>query len=251
MKVLIAGDSYADWHNEYPTCWATKLKEVSGYDIKNIGISGSSLAYTYKALSLENLDSYDKVIILITNYGRLYVPSINDPKFKNANVIRNHGTQISGYSSVKRYMEKNPQDNRPHLEAVKLYYEMIYDEDAAKVLQTALIKKIQQMIPQNKLILIKCFDHNYSSADSNAEIFDSNLIMYTASVLEHEHICKNVYRDYSEVGAQHFNHLLEANNWQIASYMYSLLQGSKEPFNYDLIVKMNELEFNQCFRKFD
>jgi len=249
MKVLIAGDSYADWLNENPTCWATKLKEVSRYDIKNIGISGSSLAYTYKALKLENLDSYDKVIILVTQYNRIYVSSINDPAHKK--ISRDMGTQIVSYGHLCRYIKQNPQDKRPHLEAVKLYYEMIYDEDAAKVLQTALIKKIQQMIPQNKLILIKCFDHNYSSADSNAEIFDSNLIMWKCSLLEHEPIRKNPFNDYIEVPGLHSNHLLEANNWQIASYMYSLLQGSKEPFNYDLIVKMNELEFNQYFRKPD
>jgi hypothetical protein len=103
MKIAIFGDSFAINGIKNPTAsWVDLLSGV--HDVTNFAQNGSSLYYSADQF-LKNHHNFDKIIFMVTDTGRLYLPNHNvDRLIRHIPGLSNAEAQIS---DLKKY---NPKD---------------------------------------------------------------------------------------------------------------------------------------------
>lgn len=133
MRVAIVGDSFAEhYKNTFFESVCTD-NNLSVLDCK--GFPGQSQYKIYRHfLSVLNSNP-DVVMVVHTEYSRLYHPiqSIN-PNIENLSLNRNSNSEI--------------------INAAKLYYQWLYDDEHAKFQYVMIIKEIQNICRDRKIKLI-------------------------------------------------------------------------------------------------
>jgi len=243
MKILIAGDSFAqcdDMNSQFENTksWCVKLRDITGYSFTNIAAGGSSLLYTYKQLKyMNNLNEYDKIIVMITTPGRISF-NIDNTKFSK---------HFVNYSWVLHEISKSKTEVDPVANAAKLYYEYIYDEELDLIAHYEYVDQIRNRIAKDKLLLIKTTEESYHSN------FDNNIIMNKIGGFELKNFFHLLIGDnrnqFVENYINHANHMTDANNTLFAMHIKNLLEGSKEPFDYDKVITMDQSEFDKSFTR--
>ena len=138
MKVLVAGDSYADpWRSdaffkEYS--WPSILEEKYKWSVTNVAKGASGLAYTYLELKKSNLESYDKVIVVVTSAGRV-LHNYGRPHFCNLNSAE------SFLKSIDTRQCSFLEGDREIALAMISYYKHIFNYELDVIYYEAIFKK--------------------------------------------------------------------------------------------------------------
>jgi hypothetical protein len=223
MKVLIAGDNYAE------LVWKDNLKEYSWpfilegkykWTVDNVAKGGSGLAYTYLELKKSNLASYDKVVVVVTGSGRI-LHNYGAPHFYNLNSAEAFLKSLDTEKSLFPNLEKNIQKEAAL--AIINYYKHIYNPELDAIYYEAIFKKIIELVPPDKLILINgcCNDNIIKNWNWH---FPVKLMDITAYEIEDLNITlpdsQSVWRE----TALHINHLSVENKHILAEEIKNLCE---------------------------
>lgn len=218
MKILIAGDSYADSWQSKPCLkefsWTSILQKKYKWTITNVGAGGSSLAYTYLKLKKSNLQSYDKVIVVITSAGRVLH---NDglPHFCNLNTAESLLKSID--AGQVSFLERD----RKIALAIIGYYNHIYNHELDHIYYEALFKKIIELVPVDKLILINGCGNDKLSSNWHLPV---KLVDITAYEIEDLGITlSDSQRLWGETNL-HANHLSRENKYILVEEIKNLCE---------------------------
>jgi hypothetical protein len=157
MKIAVFGDSFAArWPQETPVNpgWVTILKN-RGFDIDNYGISASSLYYSWKKFKSCDLTDYDRVIFVVTTYGRLSILK-KDSKYL-------HVSGIDHLNRVYDYPDTDDSDRRM-LTALRNFWLYINVDEEQKDMQQLMISDILTTCPD--VLLISAFPSSRSCVPS-------------------------------------------------------------------------------------
>jgi hypothetical protein len=235
MKILIAGDSYAQCDMNYSVnSWCYTLKSICNHDITNIAWGGTSLAWTYKrileAKNSNDWHTYDKIIVVITDPGRGYT------RRQLTESIPKTEELLTYYNFVLKVLKNN--ENNPYYNeflAVKTYMEYIKDSDIEIVLHRGLIEEIKKIVPEDKLILINgCADHNTFKNHFRYDICLKDITRYEVLKVLPNGLDLSIYRE-SRIMT---NHMTPSNNLRVAIYIKNILEGMNPTFdlnNFDQI----------------
>jgi hypothetical protein len=228
MKILIAGDSYAASNGYQSNSWAEQLKTIGDYDITNIAYGGTSLPWTYKKLMSQNINDFDKVIVVVTSFGRGYT------RRSLHSEIHDNAKHMVNYESLCKKLALMSKDDPLYDEfiAVKMYFEHIYDHELQQIYHLALIDRIKAKIPDEKLILINgCNIPPFIKKKFNNNM---NMIEITQYELKNLNINLNVdfFLKYID-SKNHPNHMTPLNNLRVARYVKELIEGNIPFFNLD------------------
>jgi hypothetical protein len=153
MKILIAGDSFCtkDGHKDSKYAWTRQLENMlPGSNVTCTGQGGSSvfsaLLQVKQQLSIDN--SYDTVIVLITNQDRMYQTA--EPIIGSLRMAMIH---------KELYKKSNLNDDRifNKIEATRLYYEHLYEPEFHIFMLDACLKELQSVCVNRCLILFPAF----------------------------------------------------------------------------------------------
>ena len=144
MKIAIYGDSFAIDEENTPrkNSWVDHLS--NHYDVVNYAKQGSSLYYSYKEF-LRTHQYYDKVIFLVTNFGRLYVPNLPHP-------------HIPGLYNVEKYLKESNSRDREKFQTIKNFFLHIQNESFEKDIHGLILKECMSLRPD--CLFIPCFDQS-------------------------------------------------------------------------------------------
>jgi hypothetical protein len=242
-KILIAGDSYASdtlksiKGEDRSNKWSWPFLLSTNYDITNIAYPGTSLFWTYKQLTSQNLKNYDKVIVIVTCHGRLTLSNPKNPK--GIMSIPNYATLISRVDMLDSKNEK--------LKWAKYYYEHFYDEELELIAYKATIDKIIEMVPSDKLILLNGLVTDQISNQIN---FSCDLRIKDISLKEVSWVAngKNLFIDYYETD-MHCNHMIIENKVTFSKLIVDLIENGNTDIGLNNFVSMKPEEFNLYFRK--
>jgi hypothetical protein len=242
MKILVAGDSFAVGDESEPNCWSMKLRNILNCKVTNIGGGGTSLFWTWKQLKLQNWNNFDKIIVIVTEYGRGY--TINSLTKKTIN----YEDLTVNYSTVLRNIEKiNPKDPK-YLEflAVKLWYEHIYDTEMEIIKHRGILDKIILNIPPEKLILINgCCDK-----EGFSEYFKYDLCLNDIMNRELTNIwCDGFFSLYSPTNNIN-NHMMYSNNFKVANCIKDILEGKSLSFKLEDFDMINHNDLHLYYERF-
>lgn len=157
MRVAIFGDSWGDvrpsflsHQDEEP--WPILLSKK--YDITNFCESGSSV-YFSTTVFLENYKNFDKVIFLVTDRTRRYLPEYSTIKISGGSTrhIKFNTAEI-----VKDVMEDTKLNKEITL-AIDLYYRYIANDEKDLYYHELTLDDIQSKLSPDKLLLVEdCFE---------------------------------------------------------------------------------------------
>ena len=249
MRLLIAGDSYAQDYTKMesqqwdPVGWPEQLKLLLKCEIKNIAWNGTGLAWTYKRLKLENFDNFDKIIVIVSSHNRGYTKD----SFNQEKIMQNE--HLTNYNLVVQNIKKiiNDPYKQTMLNAVKLWYEFIRDEELEIIYHKSLIEEIKNLVHKEKLILLNgccktnLFGHLFD--------YDINLVDITykeVSTLDKK-IVDTLFDRYIET-TSHPNHMIASNNKRVALYIKDIIEGRKPVFNIDDYDVIKSNEFNLYYQ---
>lgn len=202
MKIGIFGDSFAAY-NAYllsPTfsnvedknrkAWWDYLKE--DFTVENNAVGGSSLFYTYTQFK-KFYRTYDYIIILVTDYGRVWLPQLNTVY-----------PWVPGYRQAERYLEicKDEEDKKI-LESLLDYYMYVEDSNYVMEMHRLMCKEMINMC--KNVLLIPCFNNEHQSLVPNYE----GQCLEDISKLDSDHY--NVVLH--ETGCRRHGHLNDANHY--------------------------------------
>jgi hypothetical protein len=243
MKILIAGDSYAQCNMNYSVnSWCYTLKSICNYDITNIAFGGTSLAWTYKrileAKNSNDWHTYDKVIVVITNHGRGYTRRILTlPKIEDED-------RISSYNILLGKLQNKNKNNDPYYDefiAAKGWFEHIYDNEIEIITHKGLIEEIKKIIPEDKLILINgcadpiIFKDHFKYDICLKKITENEILKVLPKGLDYL-----IYRE-SRIMV---NHMTPSNNLRVAIYIKNILDGMNPTFDLSNFDKISPYDFH-------
>lgn len=187
-KIAIFGDSYADEStgnypntspnlNEIKKPWVSYLRQMCEIPIINYAVQGSSL-YFSADLILKQHNNFDKIIFIITQVGRTYMSNIDDDNLKHISNLDHLNSKVHQYKSyikqnIKGYTKENLERSLPYLNALKYYYQYIYNFEQLKLFHEALIDKIYYTVPREKILYIPYGQHSkppYYEGDTLTDI---------------------------------------------------------------------------------
>jgi hypothetical protein len=243
MKILIAGDSYAECDMNYSVnSWCYALKSICNHDITNIARGGTSLAWTYKrileAKNSNDWHTYDKVIVVVTSHGRAYTRrSLTLPKIKNED-------QITNYDIMLKNLQNKNKNDEPYYEefvAVKGWFEYIYDNEIEIITHKGLIEEIKKIIPEDKLILINgCANPIHFKDHFKYDIFLNNITNYEILKVLPDGLDRSIYRESKIIS----NHMTPSNNLKVAIYIKNILEGMNPTFDLNNFDKISPNDFH-------
>jgi len=145
MKIGVFGDSFAILKlNPTPT-WIDILSEK--YDITNHAVTGSNLYYSINEIKKHH-DQYDKIILVVTEPGRLQVsnsiPLDRSKQFINGTLDRkySHNKELSKYEKLV-------------WEAANQYFNCLQDDNYDRYIHNLMLVEIKKIRPD--IILIPAF----------------------------------------------------------------------------------------------
>ena len=252
MKILITGDSFAapHWNSQIQTSdyinavnlssetsWARLLEKTYNWQVTNLAVSGSSLEYSYFELKKSNLASYDKVIVVVTNPGRVPYNDNNPVCLHFPNLV-----------TVEKYLSIMPNLSpveKEHVLAAKSYYEHIYNPELTLVHFEAVLKRIIKVVPANKLILI----NGCCSEPSFQHYFHYYPVML-GSITDLEipqFDFHQIKQDFVETDL-HINHLTLENKVILSKVVYDLCTTGFSDVVLSDFKKMNPDDFSLYYR---
>lgn len=241
-KLLIAGDSYASetfkfrnqpsQNKEYS--WSYLLEKK--YQITNIAHAGTCLYWTYKQLTEQNFDNFDKVIVCVTTHGRLTLKTPNE----KIGIF-----SLPNYSTVLSRLKTNPKFFLYELDWAKYYYENYYDEDIELIKYEAVLHKLINLVPKNKLILIPAFpplfiDYYFNIPFSLKDITNKEIDWHSDF--------KKMHMLYSETD-QHVNHMSMENKIIFANLIEELVEQGHTDITLDNFVPLDKENFDTYYKK--
>ena len=241
MNILIAGDSFAEVG---PYSWSNYLRINTGWQIKNIAKSGTSFPWTYKQLCKEKLDTYDAVIVVLTDPSRCYNPG----KIQITNY--NHAC----YNLDNKIYQNSFEENLN--QAVKYFYEFIFDHELAVINYLCLANKLKTMIPNLYFIIGSGYDN---MTDDIRSLSNHKFTLVDIFQYEIENLpeIKNVYQgkmfnlitQYKE-SFEHINHLTIPNKKLLAKYFQEfIITGHSNIILEDFHQMKNIREFEFYYRE--
>lgn len=157
-KLLILGDSFADvgprqWHRSL--AWTSILEQQSGYQVVNKAMGGSGLYYAVKCFdSLEK--EFDKIILVVTNPGRIHVPIVGTKKFETRQDSIDHHTQNIFYNEVwKQQLDRSNPDymqGLKTLEAIANFYKYVYRAEEYRYYHNLMLNDLKKRRPDIILV---------------------------------------------------------------------------------------------------
>lgn len=159
MKIAIYGDSFAVDSSKNPRKlgWVDHLSKK--YNITNYAKQGSSLYYSYKEF-LRTQAYYDKIIFLVTNFGRLYVPNADQP-------------HIPGLYNAKKYLRESIYDKEKYQAAIDFFLHLQNDNYESDI-HRLILKEITNLRPNE--LYVPCFGQSLISDWKFCTMMDIQLI---------------------------------------------------------------------------
>ena len=163
MKIGIFGDSFADPTQMNPTpTWSSILSEK--HEVDNYAIMGSNLYYS-ASLILKTFQRYNKVILVVTQPGRLMIPEYYTVPEQRKRFIAGIGTIPDLESDIKpneSYLNK-------FYQAARQYLTLLQDLNYEKYIHSLMLKDLSSKI--SNLILIPAFKDSGAPESINS-MFD-------------------------------------------------------------------------------
>jgi len=164
MKILVAGDSFctALGHKDSKFAWTRQIENIlPGSNVNCVGQGGSSvfsaLQQVKKQLLIDN--SYDTVIVLITNHDRMY--QTVEPMINSLHLAMIH-KELYKKSNVNNEKILNK------IEASRMYYEHLYEHEFHTFILDACLKELQSVCGNRRLILFPAFPFYVESVFANS-----------------------------------------------------------------------------------
>ena len=152
MKIGIFGDSFAarSGYAHLPkdkTFWSDVIGEV--HDVENFAKAGTNLYWSYNLIK-DNYHKFDTIILVVTGFGRYYVPNAEHHTVKNAFNL----AQIENLLSKGRNGSDNPYSEHDlkiltTLRDYKLYVE---DDNQSALFHELLLDRIKNLVPNVILV---------------------------------------------------------------------------------------------------
>jgi len=163
MKIGIFGDSFAarPINNtsglEDKTFWCDVIADT--HEVDNFAKASSNLYWSYKLLN-EYHHQFDRIILVVTQFGRLYVPNADHEIVKHIFSIQ----QIKNLLKHKRlnetpntvYQSNYSEKDLTILQTLLDYKLYVEDDNQSALFHELLLEKIKKLIPN--IILIPCFN---------------------------------------------------------------------------------------------
>lgn len=156
MRVAIFGDSWGDvrhgfiLHNDEEP-WPILLSKK--YEVTNFCEAGSSVYFSTK-IFLENYKNFDKVIFLVSDRTRRYLPEYSSIKIDGGPVRH---IKFNTADIVKDVVE-DTKLNKEIILAIDLYYRYIAYDEQDLYYHELTLDDIQSKLPPSKLLLVEdCF----------------------------------------------------------------------------------------------
>lgn len=156
MTLAIFGDSYADTGVDPRRSWPCLLSGM----VNNYSLSGSSLYYSYTQF-LEHHHRYDKIVFLITAWGRYHT----------------QWGPVSGLRGVEDQIEHSRGHRRRVFESLRDHIIYSQNDQELRCYHQLMIKHIQTLRPDS--LMIPCFDPQVS-------LFESRLDLYSVSLIDQQ-----------------------------------------------------------------
>ena len=162
--LLILGDSYADTREGLPDfsgkAWTKLLEENNEYSVMNRAIGGSSLYYSYKEFNQLHQE-FDKVMLVVTQPGRLYCP------LEGVNDDRNPSSHHSNTFWID-YNKDQIKKNQPHniaalrqLDAIRDYFLYIQDYSKDREMNQLMLDNMKKRRPD--MIVVPAFQQSWTT----------------------------------------------------------------------------------------
>ena len=232
MKIGIFGDSFAarPGNNasglEDKSFWCDVIADE--HEVDNFAKAGTSLYWSYKLLN-EHHHKFDRIILVVTGFGRLYIPNAEHVMVKHAFSI----------SQIKNLMERKiPNSNRLYyseqdltiLQTLLNYKLYVEDDNQAALFHELLLEKIKKTIPD--IIMIPCLkgsmdplkdlngiDVNYNSL-LDISMLDLDYCGVSFDSISHDKRCA---------------HMSPINNLILGKDLINYIEGdSKKPYSIDI-----------------
>jgi len=228
-NLLILGDSFADTRDGLPDftgkAWTKLLAESSEYAVLNKAIGGSSLYYSYKEFNQLH-EGFDKVMLVVTLYGRLYCPIIEDVD----------GPSSSSHHTGGFWVEQNKdriKKNQPHniaaikqLDAIRDHFLYIMDWEKDKQMNQLMLDEIKRKRPD--IVIVPAFQSSWQNSPQPTSWLDqiSDMEMKHYNVTHDDLSRKNGYADCRKC------HMSERNNQILFEKSLKWLKG--DPVEFDI-----------------
>jgi len=159
MKIGVFGDSFAILKlNPTPT-WVDILSEK--YDVTNYAVTGSNLYYSINEIKKHH-DQYDKIILVVTEPGRLKVAD---------HIPLGLSQQFINGPLDQKYIHRKSLNEYERLvwEAANQYYSCLQDDDYERYIHNLMLTEIKTIRPD--IVLIPAFLNSWYNVSGGTMIY--------------------------------------------------------------------------------
>ena len=228
--LLILGDSFAHTREELPEfsgkAWTKLLEEGNDYRVMNRAIGGSSLYYSYIEFNLLHQE-FDKVMLVITQPGRLYCPIIGETN--RLHTSSSHHTGVFWIEQNKDRIKKEQSHNIAaikQLDAIRDYFLYLLDWEKDKEMNQLMLEDIKRKRPD--IVLVPAFQASWKTLPRPTSWLDqiSDMEMKHYGITHDDLNRKNGQADCRKC------HMSERNNQILFEKSLKWLKG--EPVEFDI-----------------
>jgi len=254
-KILIAGDSFCNKnaHSNSEYAWTRQIETMlSGSNVTCTGQGASSvfsaLQQVKEQLSIDS--SYDTVIVLITNQDRLH--QTVEPIISTLRMAMIH---------KELHKKSNVNDDRvlDKIEAVRLYYEHLYEREFHTFMLDACLKELQSICGNRRLILFPAFPVYTESAFAASLLNSYGFCLVDICGRENTEYDKQFGKDnwrgdfsecYTEGNSRigKINHMCVDNQHILARYFADLIEFNKSDLGPHSFVTLPKKDFNLYYK---
>ena len=233
MKIGIFGDSFASKVKKNNTIsWYEILKQQHTVDV--FGFDGYSLYQSLKEIKQLHAN-YDKIILTVTNPGRIHIPSnsflteINTfslPSVETIDYILKTNLNLKNFCS-----ESSKNKITTILESVKHYYIHIQDIEYETYLHSLMLNDLISI--RDDIILIPSFSTSFPKIPNIMSMFD---------IFQKENVAWDIKDQYARLDLRNC-HLTEENNIIFGQQVLDCINSTKLEINLDNFVTPTNKEF--------
>jgi hypothetical protein len=236
-RLLILGDSFADIRKKLPDftgkSWTQLLEDDSEYTVVNKAQGGSSLYYSFKEFNQLHKE-FDKVMLVITLYGRLYCPLIGDETGPGSSAHHTGGFWVE--QNKDRIKKNQPQNIAAikQLDAIRDYFLYVIDLEKDKEMNQLMLDDIKRKRPD--IILVPAFQGSWQTSPQPTSWLDqiSDMEMKHYGITHDDLNRKSGYADCRKC------HMSERNNQILFEKSLKWLKGDPVEFNISEFEKPTE-----------
>lgn len=253
MKILVTGDSFCSdlGHIESDYAWTRQIENIiPGSSVTCIGKGASSvfsaLHQARKQLLIDN--NYDAVIVLVTNHERLYQST--GPLISNLFHAMNH-------QSLYKASKLNKPELFNKLEACRMYYESLYENDLGVFILESCLKEFQSLFAGKKLIFYPSFNTFNDSKFAVDLMKDCKFTLLDARNKENENFPKlkdevwGAFAEHIVLGPSRIgkvNHMCPDNQLVLARLFADLIQHGKSDITLNDFISLPQEDFELYYR---